>query len=244
MSYIFYLFFGVAPSIIWLLFYLRKDSHPESNKMVLKIFFYGMLATLPAVFVELGIVEGLKKLTPPFNNLLGEKISLVVVLTLNILIGVALVEELMKYLIVKIKVLNNPEFDEPIDVMIYMIIAALGFAAFENILVLLNIKVFLFSEVVKISVLRFLGATFLHALSSALVGYFLALSFFETKKRTELLFCGLTLAVILHGLYNFSIMMLAEETRIIVLIIILIALALFISFALKKIKKLKAICKV
>ncbi len=48
MNYPIYIFFGLAPSFIWLLFFLRKDAHPESNPMILKIFFYGMLAAFPS----------------------------------------------------------------------------------------------------------------------------------------------------------------------------------------------------
>jgi len=51
MAYFLYLF-GFLPSIIWLSFYLRKDAHPESNRMVLKIFLYGMLAALVAIVLE------------------------------------------------------------------------------------------------------------------------------------------------------------------------------------------------
>ena len=65
MPFSIYIIFGLAPSIIWLLFYLRKDSHPESNRMVLKIFFYGMLAALPAVFLEIGFKSELEKLNIP-----------------------------------------------------------------------------------------------------------------------------------------------------------------------------------
>ena len=103
MSYPFYIFFGLAPSAIWLLFYLRKDAHPESNRMVLKIFLYGLLAALPAVFLEVGIFQEFEKLP----------LSPALITILNIFIGVALVEEVLKYLVVRGKVLNSSEFDEP-----------------------------------------------------------------------------------------------------------------------------------
>lgn len=235
MSYPFYIFFGVLPSFIWLLFYLRKDSHPESNQMVLKIFFYGMLAALPAILLEMGILDVLKEL----------KSSLVLLTFLNVFIGVALVEELLKYLVIREKVLDHPEFDEPIDVMLYMIIAALGFAAAENILILFSLgPAFLFGEVFTISVLRFWGATFLHALCSGTLGYFLALSIFETKKRGMLLIIGVGIATLLHGLYNFSIMELERIFSWLIPIVILISLAIFLTFAFKRLKKLKSTCKI
>lgn len=233
MSYFFLVLLALLPSFIWLFFYLRKDTHPESNWMVLKIFFYGMLAAFPAALIEMGIFEVFDRLSFP-TFLIG---------VLNIFVGVALVEELIKYLVVKEKALNNPEFDEPLDAMLYMIIAALGFAALENILILLpTAPNFLVKEALMISGLRFVGATFLHALASGLVGYFLALSFFETKKRIKLLSAGLGIAIVLHGLYNFSIIRLPEDTRLIIPAIILIALAIAVSQGFKKLKEMASVC--
>ena len=123
LSYPFYIIFGVLPSIIWLLFYLRKDVHPEPKLEVIKIFFYGMLIAIPAVFLEMGIFKG-------FDKIGGwMALSPFLITIFNTFIGVALIEEVLKYLVVREKVLKNPEFDEPIDAVLYMIIAALGFAA-------------------------------------------------------------------------------------------------------------------
>lgn len=233
MSYSIYVIFGVLPSLIWLLFYLRRDSHPESNQMVLKIFFYGMTAALPAILLEMGILNILREL----------KLSLILLTFLNVFIGVALVEELLKYLVVKEKVLGHREFDEPIDVVLYMIIAALGFAAAENILILFSLgPTFLLEEVLTISFLRFLGATLLHALSSGTLGYFLTLSIRDTKKKGRVLISGVGIATFLHGLYNFSIMELAGILSWLIPIIILISLAIFLIFAFKRLKKLKSVC--
>ena len=245
MIYLLYIFFGLAPSTIWLLFYLRKDSHPESNQMILKIFFFGMLAAIPAALIEMGIFETFNKLTPLIFKWMGINFSSNLVTILNIFIGVALVEEILKYLVVKEKVLNNPEFDEPFDAMLYMIIAALGFAAVENVLILFPlVPDFLIGEALTIISFRFVGATFLHALSSGLVGYFLALSFLKTRRRTELILAGLGIAIVLHGFYNFSIMLMKEEVRLIIPIIILTGLAVVISFGFKKLKKMASVCKI
>ena len=184
MSHFLLLIFALFPSIIWLLFFLRKDAHPESNQEIIKIFFYGILAALPAVLIETGIFEEFHK----FLLFLSPRFDFSVFLpVLSSAILLALVEEVLKYLVVREKVLNNPEFDEPTDVMLYMIIAALGFAAFENVLVLFPLgSTFLIKGALTLSALRFIGATFLHALCSGLVGYFLALSFFETKKKNKI----------------------------------------------------------
>lgn len=254
MIYPIYIFFGLAPSIIWLLFFLRKDVHPESNRMILKIFFYGMLAAIIAALIEL-------EFSWILQAAVGEWIGAFPVLFLVVyhFLIIALVEELSKYLVVKAKVINNPEFDEPVDVMLYMIIIALGFAALENILVLFTGKEpFLFYETfrktIAISFFRFIGATFLHALCSGTLGYFLALSFFEPKKRLRLIAKGLGIAVLLHGLFNISIIRIEESLisqnfplfifSLISLIIILTGLGFFVSFGFRKLKKIASICKI
>lgn len=230
MSYFLFFIFGLLPSIIWLLFFLRKDVHPEPKRMVLKIFFWGILATLPAIFIERGIFEELAKLNLPQ--------------ILYIFFGIALVEEVLKYLVVKEKVVSNPEFDEPLDAMLYMIISALGFAALENLLFFFSPEIFLlsFEEILVLVSFRFITATFLHALCSGLVGYFLAQSFFETKNRFKLITTGLGIAIILHGLYNFSIMTMEGPARFLIPIVILTGLAFVISLGFKKLEKMKSIC--
>lgn len=235
MSYSVAIIFGVLPSVIWLLFYLRKDAHPEPNSMVIKIFFFGMLAALPAIFLELGIF----KIFAFFN------FPLVLLAVLNTFVGVATVEELLKFLVVKNKVLSDSEFDEPVDAMIYMIIAALGFAASENILIFLGLGPSLYlHQALGLSAVRFLGATFLHALCSGAAGYFLALSFFKTEKKLELISLGLLISIVLHGFYNFSIMEVEGSLKFFFPLFILIGLAIFLTFAFKRLKKMKSICKI
>ena len=239
MTYSLYALFGIIPSIVWLLFYLRKDSHPESNRMILKIFFYGMIAALPAILIEMGALRVISEMA--FLNSLGREI----IIFLNIFIAVALVEEFLKYLVVRGKAMGNSELDEPLDLMLYMIISALGFAASENILVLFSLgPAFLFGETVSVTIFRFLGATFLHALCSGTLGYFLALSFLETKKRGRFILLGLTLAFLLHGLYNFSIIEIEGSLSFLIPIIILLGLAVFLTYGFQRLKKLKSVCTI
>jgi len=225
MSYPLYFIFGVLPSIIWLFYYLRKDVHPEPKRLVLKIFLWGMLAAFPALLIEIGA----KNLIIKLDFSLLSKIF-------YWFLAVALVEEFLKYLVVRDKILKDPEFDEPVDAMIYMLISGLGFAALENVLIFLYQKsLFLsFGETLILLIFRFFSATFLHALCSALVGYFLALRFF--KKQGSIVF-GLAISTLLHGLYNFSIMETEGNLRIVIPIIILISLAFLVSLAFKRLQK-------
>jgi len=182
-----------------------------------------MLAAIPAAFIELGFAE-----LVPFE-------------ILYVFLGIALTEEVFKYLIVKKQVMKDPEFDEPVDIMLYMIISALGFAALENLLILFPLTG-QFLETALLSSFRFIGATFLHALCSGTIGFFLALSFLRTKYRFKLRIAGITTAVVLHGLYDLSIIKIEGNLKFVIPIIILIGLAIFVSLGFKKVKKLKSIC--
>jgi RsiW-degrading membrane proteinase PrsW (M82 family) len=238
MNYFYYIVLGILPSFIWLCYFLRKDVHPESSRMILKIFLYGMLATLPAILLEWGVNDFISEIFE--ESFLGQIIYF--------FIGVAFIEEFLKYLVVRSKVLSNPELDEPTDVILYMIIAALGFAAFENILCLIRYTIF--GEMLFVTSFRFFGAIFLHALCSGTLGYFLALSFYKPENKIKLLTIGFSLITFLHGLFNYSIMKIdtlrLEETWIFILLpaIIIIGLVIFVSLGFKKLKRLKSVCKI
>lgn len=235
MSYSLYIVFGILPSFIWLMFYLRKDHHPEAHQMVLKIFFWGLLIAVPAVLLEMGFFKIVDELQLPTS----------LAVFLNVFVGVAFIEELLKYLIVQNHVLHHREFDEPVDAIIYMIVAALGFAAAENILILLQLgPAVLWDKAVEISAFRFLGATFLHTLSSGLIGFFLALAILEKKNRAKLIVAGLVISALLHGFYNFSIMKIDGNFKIALPVVILFVLAIFLSFAFKRLHKIQSVCKI
>jgi RsiW-degrading membrane proteinase PrsW (M82 family) len=233
-TFLIFLFFGFIPSIIWLLYFLRKDVHPESKEMILKIFFYGFLSALVAGYIEIFLLKEISGLN------LSENLAFF----LGNFFGIALIEESVKYLVVRMKVLSHTEFDEPTDAMLYMIISALGFAALENTLIFLNQKTFNIGEALVLSSFRFISATFLHALWSGLVGYFLAQSLYEVKKRTVLLSFGLFLSTALHGIYNFSIIMIKGEFSFLIPLIMLIAMALIVRAGFEKLAKMENVCKV
>jgi len=83
-----------------------------------------------------------------------------------------------------------------------MVTAALGFAAIENVLVLLNVIPNGHGYAMGVLALRFIGATFLHALAAAITGYFLAISWFFRRHAIKLILVGLTIATGVHFLFN------------------------------------------
>ena len=199
---------ALTPSLVWLFYYLKKDVHPEPNRFVIRVFLWGMTIT---VLVAIGIMIYTKidqdLLKNGFNIL--DHLPYLFSVPIFIIFLNAFWEEGLKYLIVRFTVLKNPEFDEPVDAMEYMIIVALAFAAVENILIAIT-----HSDIQSLSAIlfvRFLGATLIHALSSAVLGFFLARAIFWRKNRHRFplrlgfVWLGLIIATGLHGLFNFLI---------------------------------------
>jgi len=248
--YLFCALIGLVPSIIWLLFYLRKDSHPESKKMVTKIFVWGMVmgplaAVLELVFHWLTKPISLREFLYPLNS--PGWLSF-----LDLILAAPLIEEFLKYQVVRRWAIKNREFDEPFDAMLYMIISALGFAAIENIIYLMTFPIFFSVKGVLIAAaLRFLSATFVHTLASGMLGYWLARSIFEPEKKISMLAKGFGLAIFFHSAYNYLIWLTNDlkssllaylPLSMIVLIITLMAIAVFHNFSL--LKEISSICKI
>lgn len=180
--------FGVLPSIIWLIFFLHKDSdHPEPKIMVLRMFMLGMVITLPAAFIELILSRALEPI----------HLNIIIKTTISFFVIVAFVEEFLKYLIMRGLVMKTSYFDEPIDALIYPIVIALGFAALENILAAFSMP----ENYISLMIWRFVSATLVHALSASIWGYFIALTHFLKKPRYFIII-GLFLGTLFHGLYN------------------------------------------
>jgi len=234
MMIFFYLILGILPSAIWLSFFLREDAHPESNRMIMKVFLCGIAAAIIAVIFEWGFKTGFSSLFLPFP---------VIRVILTLFIGVALIEEISKYIVVRKIAIADPEFDEPLDAMLYMVIVGLGFAAVENIFLLIGQSQSILSTLI-LTILRFVGATFLHALCSGIVGFFLAFSFFYTRKRLLLTTSGIALATALHGIYNFSIMKFEGDLKISVPAILLLGMGIFVFLAFQKLKTIKSTCRI
>ena len=182
---------GLLPSLVWLVFYLRKDCHPEPKYLVIKTFLMGIIISPLAIILQLLFVQIAQQYAPGINAR-GPAFFL----------WAAFVEELVKFYAVKMTVLRDPEFDEPVDAMIYMITAALGFAAMENILVMFQVLPDGASAAFNVWTLRFVGATLLHALSSGLAGYFLAMAWFFHAHRQKLANIGLAIATVFHFTFN------------------------------------------
>ena len=213
---------GLLPSLVWMFFFLKKDSHPEPKYLVTKTFLMGIIISPVAVLLQMGFSQ-IGSLGPIDYFIANGSLFF---------LWAAFVEEFIKYYAVRIVAITDPAFDEPVDAMIYMMMAGLGFAAIENILVLFRTIPNGVHATILIWSLRSIGATLLHALSSGLIGYFLALSWFFQNHRKKLLIVGLLVATLFHFTFNLFLAAADNQLRGLLLSVGLLCMMAFFVFVL------------
>ncbi len=127
--------------------------------------------------------------------------------TLGTIIAWATIEETVKYGLAALVILWRKQVNESLDLVIYMLTVALGFAALENTLFLIQpFSQGQFLAGIATDNLRFIGSTLLHAIASATIGFALAFSYtWSPRARAITASIGLILAIALHALFNFFI---------------------------------------
>jgi len=183
---------GILPALLWLSFWLREDTddNREPKKLIAGTFIAGLIAVVIALFLERGV--GLFVTS-------GSTIAIILW---------AIIEEATKFGAAWFVALRTRFNDEPVDSMVYLVTAALGFAALENAFFLIG--PFGNGEFTRGFItgnLRFIGSSLLHVISSGVIGIFIAYSFCELPSRKWMIAgLGLILAIVLHGFFNFFIL--------------------------------------
>jgi protease PrsW len=144
-------------------------------------FLLGAMSVVPAILFELLFAA----FAPRETSLLG--------IFIYFLLGVALIEESLKFISVRAYAYKSALFDEPMDGIVLGACAGLGFAAIENLG-----YVFQFGPVD--AVIRAVISVPGHAFYGAIIGYYLGEAKF--KKRPSIAVVGLAIAILLHGLFD------------------------------------------
>lgn len=216
---------GILPALVWLIFWLREDNrHPEPRWLLASIFLGGAFAVVPTYLVQEIFRQAWQ---------LGTESNLI-----NTVLTWAATEEIFKYLAVAFIALPTRYFDEPVDVLIYMITAALGFAAAENSLFMINV---LSNEGGQLlswisGNFRFVGSTIVHVVSSAILGTAIAITYCEKRSLKFLaLIIGLCTATFLHALFNYLIIK-SDSGDLLKIFILFWALAIVIIYLFERVK--------
>ncbi len=190
-----FLLLSAGPTLLWLFICLRFDrAAPEPPGQILKVFLWGVLITVPVIFIA-GPLTGLAEAS-------SLRDSIFLIFVLSFLID-GLFEELAKYAVLHLRVYRSRHFDQPRDGFVYGMTIGLGLAFVENILYGLVINNLAMG--VTTVIMRGFTTTFMHWLAGGIIGYHLGLAkFYHTTKRGKWLVIlrGLLLAILFHGFYN------------------------------------------
>jgi protease PrsW len=201
---IFVTIISLLPGFAWLYFFLQEAPHPEPKWPVVRTFLFGMASAIIALAAQLALLK---------TSFIGDLTSYTYASSVGFqmlfsLLVFAGIEEIVKFGAAYFAVHKDPNFDEPVDAMIYMIVAALGFATVENLFAIASggaSYTASASSVFQTTSFRFVGATLLHTLASGLVGFYWAKSIRQFG-RTRHLVVGLILATALHAVFNYFIL--------------------------------------
>lgn len=190
MSYYLLLMLAVVPGLLISYLIFRIDKYEQEPWWALALcFVLGGAATVPAIRVErwlFGLVG-----EAPYDHVL-EVFFLA-------FMGVALVEEGIKYLVLMTAAYPGRYFNEPLDGIVYAVLIAMGFATFENLL-------YADRHDWQTMALRAFTAVPAHFVFAIVQGYFVGLAKYRPAKRRVFLIRGFVIALLLHGLYDFLIL--------------------------------------
>ena len=193
------LFLAILPVILILVFVYNKDKSKEPLHLLLILFVSGFGSCI-LVLILSALMD---KFIPFMGSDLSDMSFLQVVF--YAFIGVALLEELSKWIMVRFIGYNHKEFDEIYDIIVYAIFVSLGFAFVENILyVMSNVKL-------STAILRAISAVPAHACDAIFMGYYLSIAKQyaerndkESERKNMIL--SILIPTVLHGIYDFCIM--------------------------------------
>lgn len=183
------------PALLWLgYFYTQDRLEPEPKAYVLGSFVAGAFVAAPAASFLVGLA------TPAESSLGFSALAAERWIAAILIVGIA--QEACKYVVVRYSLYLSPEFDEPIDGVIYMSAAGIGFATFESYHYLQGIggQIYLSSGAAQCVV-----TTLAHASFAGIMGFAMGRAKFAGGPgigRQMILIAGLLAAMLLNGTFQ------------------------------------------
>lgn len=208
-------YLALGPGIALAVYIYYSDKwEPEPKALVIQSFLLGGLACFPSYFFEdtflavLGWegVSGSGDYSPWWHT------------AVYAFFGVALSEELCKFLFLKGFIYDSREFNEPFDGIVYGGMVGCGFATVENLFYVLPLGQ-------EVGVIRMFTAVPGHVFEGMILGYFMGRAKFSLVSKNALM-KGLGLVVVLHGVYDTAAFSDGEWSFLFVLAIVFLGLYL------------------
>ena len=179
---------AIAPALAICIFIYWKDKFDkEPKKLLITSFFLGSFSIIITLIISY-FVHFID-----FNEVNTNQVWSLV----SCMLGIGLVEEFSKFIFVRFYAYKKNEFNEPFDGITYSVMVAMGFAAVENTLYVID-------GGASIGVIRMFTSVPAHATFGIIMGFFLGLQKINHQKSFGII--GLLLASTFHGLYDFYLM--------------------------------------
>ncbi len=157
------LILAILPTIIIFMFILGHDRYnKEPRGLIIKLFIVGTLTVIPAIMLERMFPE---TLYPTWIDIL-----------ISAFVGVALIEEGVKYLGARLFSYRHRAYDEIYDGVIYCVCVSLGFATVENILYVMQTGV-------SPAIIRAVTAVPALTIFAVVMGYYMSMGKFYAQGR-------------------------------------------------------------
>ncbi len=213
----------ILPVFLICYFLYKMDRNKEPKKLLIKLFFCGLLSCIITVVINI-----LTMIFIPFFAKETTELNLISLIP-YVFLGIALVEEFSKWIIIYLFSFNDKEFDETYDMVIYSVYVSLGFATLENVLYIMqsNILVALFRAVTAVP-----G----HAFNAVFIGYYLALAkkskINNDGNYLKYMLLSIIVPTIMHGIYDY--LAIAGKTLFMILFFIFVIIEYIICIRLMR----------
>jgi RsiW-degrading membrane proteinase PrsW (M82 family) len=181
--------------------YWRDEHEKEPIRLIRKAFLFGLLSVL---------ITSILSIIPPiiFNIdieslLTGEASYSPLQMLAFTVLGIGLVEEFSKWIIMRSKILFWVNFNEPFDGILYSVMVSLGFATLENIMYVLGSAAVEIEGGYITGFLRMFTAVPAHAICGVIMGYYFGKSKFEPNHQAKYLALALIAPALFHGAYDY-----------------------------------------
>jgi RsiW-degrading membrane proteinase PrsW (M82 family)/N-acetylglutamate synthase-like GNAT family acetyltransferase len=175
---------AIAPGLAICLYIFYRDRYNREPALtLLASFAWGLLATVPAVIIEMTA-----------DKLASETVTGIII---SSFFFVALVEEFCKFLPLRYYSFSRKSFDEPLDGIVHAVMIGMGFATLENLAYVLGSD-----NGLQTGMLRMFTSVPGHATFAVIMGYYAGKAKFDFVHRKALLLKGILLATFFHGAYD------------------------------------------
>lgn len=197
-----------AALFTWM-WYLRRHDRPVPGQLVALAFGIGLALVVPAFWLE-DMARDVWQIVSPqtahfFEGAVLPLISIwdVLLPALATFFVVAVVEEGLRYIVLRIWVRRSAYVDQVFDGMVLGVSLGIGFATLENTVYFLNLfQQGNFDTLVFVFFLRFLISTLAHISFGGLMGAFIARGVFDLYRPQTYFRLAFFLPWLLHGLYD------------------------------------------